>query len=195
MRLKQTAIGLNFIDVYHRLGLYPLELPSGLGLEGAAVVEAVSNDVTEFKAGDRVKEITNGKGVPVVYDSVGKDTWEGSLDSLCRRGMIVSFGNASGPVDLFQPALLSSKGSLFLTRPTSMDYTAERVDLLSSANELFEVVNSGAVKITINQTYPLTEAAQAHPSSRNGVDLKSVNFTQGGYGRFHLTDFQNASLP
>ncbi|MCB1716738.1 MAG: zinc-binding dehydrogenase, partial [Candidatus Competibacteraceae bacterium] len=111
---------------------------------------------------DRVKEITNGEGVPVVYDSVGKDTWEGSLNSLRKMGMMVSFGNASGAVDPFPPGMLAAKGSLFLTRPTLMDYTAKREDLLATANELFEVVSSGAVKIEINQTYPLAEAAQAH---------------------------------
>lgn len=277
VRLRHTAVGLNFIDIYHRSGLYPLPMPSGLGLEAAGVVEAVGAGVDEFKAGDRVayaappigayaqtrlmpahrlvplpdaiddktaaammlqgmttqyllrstyrvkegdtilfhaaaggvgliacqwakhlgatvigtvgseekaslarahgcdhaiiytqenfvdrvKEITGGKGVPVVYDSVGKDTWDGSLDCLSRRGMMVSFGNASGPVAPFAPGILSQKGSLFLTRPTLMDYTAEREDLLASARDLFSVVQNGAVKININQTYPLAEAAQA----------------------------------
>ena len=278
VRVKNHAVGLNFIDVYHRTGLYPLEMPSGIGLEGAGVVEAVGADVGDLTVGDRVayaspplgayaesrlipahrlvklpdsidfstaaammlqgmttqylirrtyrvqpgdtvllhaaaggvgliacqwlkhlgatvigtvgseakaelakahgcdypviytresfldrvKEITNGEGVPVVYDSVGKDTWEGSLNSLRKMGMMVSFGNASGAVDPFPPGMLAAKGSLFLTRPTLMDYTAKREDLLATANELFEVVSSGAVKIEINQTYPLVEAAQAH---------------------------------
>ncbi|MCB1808034.1 MAG: quinone oxidoreductase [Candidatus Competibacteraceae bacterium] len=278
VRVKNHAVGLNFIDVYHRTGLYPLEMPSGIGLEGAGVVEAVGADVGDLTVGDRVayaspplgayaesrlipahrlvklpdsidfstaaammlqgmttqylirrtyrvqpgdtvllhaaaggvgliacqwlkhlgatvigtvgseakaelakahgcdypviytresfldrvKEITNGEGVPVVYDSVGKDTWEGSLNSLRKMGMMVSFGNASGAVDPFPPGMLAAKGSLFLTRPTLMDYTAKREDLLATANELFEVVSSGAVKIEINQTYPLAEAAQAH---------------------------------
>ena len=278
VRVKNHAVGLNFIDVYHRTGLYPLEMPSGIGLEGAGVVEAVGTDVSDLTVGDRVayaspplgayaesrlipahrlvklpdsidfstaaammlqgmttqylirrtyrvqpgdtvllhaaaggvgliacqwlkhlgatvigtvgseakaelakahgcdypviytresfldrvKEITNGEGVPVVYDSVGKDTWEGSLNSLRKMGMMVSFGNASGAVDPFPPGMLAAKGSLFLTRPTLMDYTAKREDLLATANELFEVVSSGAVKIEINQTYPLAEAAQAH---------------------------------
>jgi len=278
VRIKQHAVGLNFIDVYHRTGLYPLEMPSGIGLEGAGVVEAVGADVDEFTVGDRVayaapplgayaevrlmpahrlvllpddidfttaaammlqgmttqylirrtycvqpgdtvlfhaaaggvgliacqwlkhlgatvigtvgsdakaelakahgcdhpivytrenfvervKEITNGEGVPVVYDSVGKDTWDGSLDCLRRLGILVSFGNASGAVDPFPPGILAAKGSLFLTRPTLMDYTADRGDLVATAQELFDVVTSGAVKININQTYPLAEAVQAH---------------------------------
>lgn len=278
VRLAQTAVGLNFIDVYHRTGLYPLELPSGLGLEAAARVEAVGPGVTDLKEGDRVayasapigayaearlmpadrlvklpeqiddstaaammlqgmtvqylirrtyrvkagetvllhaaaggvgliacqwlkdlgatvigtvgsdqkaelakahgcdhpivytrenfvervKEITDGAGVPVVYDSVGKDTWEGSLDCLAPLGLMVSFGNASGPVPPVNLGVLSAKGSLFVTRPTLMTYIAKRADLVASANELFEVVRSGAVKIEVNQSYPLAEAAQAH---------------------------------
>ena len=110
----------------------------------------------------RVKEITDGAGVPVVYDSVGKDTFEGSLDCLAPMGMLVSFGNASGAVTEFNPGVLAQKGSLFLTRPTLMTYTAKRSDLVATANELFEVVGSGAVKININQRYPLKDAVQAH---------------------------------
>ena len=279
VRLAQTAIGLNYIDVYHRSGTYPIaEFPTAIGLEGAATVEAVGEGVNDLKAGDRVayaappmgayaesrlmpadrlvrlpdqiadrqaaammlqgmtvqylirstyrvtkgqtvlfhaaaggvgliacqwlkhlgatiigtvgspekaelaeahgcdhtinyrsenfvervKELTDGKGVPVVYDSVGKDTFEGSLDCLAPRGMMVSFGNASGKVPPFDTGILAAKGSLFFTRPTLMTYTAKREDLLASANELFDVVLSGAVKIEINQTYPLAEAAQAH---------------------------------
>jgi NADPH2:quinone reductase len=279
VRLRQTAVGLNYIDVYHRTGLYPVpQLPSGIGLEAAGEVEAVGANVSDLKQGDRVayaspplgayadsrlipadrvvrlpdgiddrkaaammlqgmtveylirrtfpvkkgqivlfhaaaggvgliacqwlkaigatvigtvgsdekaelakahgcdhpivytredfvarvKEITEGEGVPVVYDSVGKDTWEGSLDCLAPRGMMVSFGNASGAVTEFNPGVLSQKGSLFLTRPTIMTYTAKRQDLLASANALFEVVLDGRVKIEVNQTYPLAEAAQAH---------------------------------
>ena len=277
--VRQTAIGLNFIDVYHRTGLYPLgDFPVTIGMEGAGVVEAVGDDVSEVAVGDRVayagmpigayatsrvmpaamlvkvpdtisddqaaammlqgmtaqylirstyrikqgetilchaaaggvglilcqwakslgvsvigtvgseekaklarahgcehtilyndenftervKDITGGKGVPVVYDSIGKDTFEGSLDCLSPRGYMVSFGNASGPVPPFEPAMLSQKGSLYITRPTLMTYTATREDLLASANDLFDVVASGAVKININQRYPLSEAAQAH---------------------------------
>ncbi|MGP1253981.1 MAG: quinone oxidoreductase family protein [Kiloniellales bacterium] len=278
VRLAQTAVGLNYIDVYHRSGLYPMDLPSGIGLEAAGRVEAVGPGVTDLKEGDRVayasppigayaearlipadrlvklpeeiddrlaaammlqgmtvqylirrtykvkagetvlfhaaaggvgliacqwlkdlgatvigtvgsdakaelarahgcdhpivytrenfvervKEITGGEGVPVVYDSVGKDTWEGSLDSLASFGMMVSFGNASGPVPPVNLGVLSAKGSLFVTRPTLMNYTAKRSDLVASANELFEVVRSGTVKIEVNQSYPLAEAAQAH---------------------------------
>ncbi len=278
VRVRNTAVGLNFIEVYQRSGLYPLELPSGLGMEAAGVVEAIGPEVTEFAVGDRVasctgpagaysearimpvrhlvklpdaiddrraaammlqgltaryliretyrvqpgetvlfhaaaggvgliacqwlkhlgatvigtvgseakaelarahgcdhpivytrenvtervRELTGGEGVPVVYDAVGKDTWEGSLNCLRRRGMMVSFGNASGPVEPFSPLLLSQKGSLYLTRPTLMTYTATREELLTGATELFEVVQSGAVKIEVNQSWPLAEAAQAH---------------------------------
>jgi NADPH2:quinone reductase len=111
---------------------------------------------------ERVKEITGGKGVPVVYDAVGKDVFVGSLDCLAPLGMYVNFGNASGPVPQFDPLLLSQKGSLFMTRPTLVHYTAKREDLLAAATDLFEVVKSGNVKIEIAQRYPLKDAAQAH---------------------------------
>ncbi|MDG4597642.1 MAG: quinone oxidoreductase [Candidatus Contendobacter sp.] len=279
LRVRHGAIGLNYIDVYHRTGLYPLPaLPWTLGMEGAGRVEAVGEGVTEFKTGDRVayasppagayaevrliaadrvvalpdgiddrtaaammlqgltaqyllrrtyrvqpgdaillhaaaggvgliasqwarhlgatvigtvgsdekaelarahgcqhvivysrenfvervREITGGQGVAVVYDSVGKETFMGSLDCLRPLGMMVSFGNASGPVPPFEPGILAAKGSLFLTRPVLMTYTARRSDLLAGAAELFEVVAGGAVKIEVHQTYPLAEAAQAH---------------------------------
>jgi NADPH2:quinone reductase len=110
----------------------------------------------------RVRELTGGEGVPVVYDAVGKDTWEGSLDSLRPLGLMVSYGNASGPVPPFNILTLSAKGSLFLTRPTMVTYQAKRADLVKGAKELFEVVLGGAVKIEINQSYQLREAAQAH---------------------------------
>ena len=279
LRIRHGAIGLNYIDVYHRTGLYPLPaLPWTLGMEGAGRVEAVGPGVTEFNVGDRVayasppvgayaevrlmpadrvvalpdtidertaaamllqgmtaqyllrrsyrvqagdaillhaaaggvgliasqwarhlgatvigtvgseakaalarahgcdhvidyrrenivervREITGGAGVAVVYDSVGKDTFMDSLDCLQPLGMMVSFGNASGPVPAFEPGLLAAKGSLFFTRPSLMHYTARRADLLASAAELFAVVTSGAVQIEVNQTYPLAETAQAH---------------------------------
>lgn len=279
VRLKQSAVGLNYIDVYHRTGTYPIApLPAPIGMEAAAEVIAVGPGVSEFKAGDRVayaapplgayaeerlmpadrlvklpdgiedqkaaammlqgmtvqylirstyrvksgetvlfhaaaggvgliacqwlkhlgvtvigtvgseekaalatahgcahtinyrsenfvervKELTDGKGVPVVYDSVGKDTFQNSLDCLQPLGMMVNFGAASGPVEPLDVGMLAKKGSLYLTRPTLMTYTAKREDLVASANELFEVVNSGAVKINVNQTYPLSETAQAH---------------------------------
>src|SRR5690606_12371142 len=110
----------------------------------------------------RVRELTGGAGVPVVYDAVGKDTWEGSLDCLRPLGLMVSYGNASGPVPPFSILTLSTKGSLYLTRPCIVTYFATRSALVKSCAELFEVVTSGAVKIQINQTYPLSEAAQAH---------------------------------
>jgi len=111
---------------------------------------------------DRVRELTGGEGVPVVYDGVGKDTFESSLDCLRPMGMMVSFGQASGKIPPLDTGVLAAKGSLYLTRPTLMTYTAKRDDLLESARELFEVVLSGAVRIEVNQTYPLRDAAQAH---------------------------------
>jgi NADPH2:quinone reductase len=110
----------------------------------------------------RVREITGGEGVAVVYDGVGKDTFAGSLDSLRVRGMMVSFGNASGPVAPFDPLLLSQKGSIFITRPTVAHYTAKREELVELGNELFAVVTSGKVKIEVNQTYALADVARAH---------------------------------
>lgn len=109
-----------------------------------------------------MKEITKGAGVPVIYDGVGKDSFMDSLDCLAPFGMMVSYGNASGAVPPFQPVILSQKGSLFLTRPTLVTYLAKREDLVRSARELFAVVKKGAVKIAINQTYPLRDVAQAH---------------------------------
>ena len=111
---------------------------------------------------DRVRELTDGAGVPVVYDAVGRDTFAGSLDCLRPRGMLVSFGQSSGKIDPFDIGILSAKGSLYLTRPTLMTYTASRADLEASARALFDVVAGGAVRITVNQTFPLAEAADAH---------------------------------
>jgi NADPH:quinone reductase len=111
---------------------------------------------------DRVREITGGKGVDVVYDGVGRDTFPGSLDCLKPRGLWVTFGNSSGPVPQFEPILLMQKGSLFMTRPTLVNYTATRPELLASAEELFDVVRNKHVRISINQTYPLQQAASAH---------------------------------
>jgi NADPH2:quinone reductase len=111
---------------------------------------------------ERVRGLTGGAGVAVVYDGVGKTTFDGSLDSLRMLGMLVSYGNASGPVPPFEPAILSQKGSLFFTRPTLMHYTAKVEDLRASARELFEVVSGGHVRIAVSQTYPLAEAARAH---------------------------------
>jgi len=277
VRVRNTAVGLNYIDTYHRSGLYPMEKPLTLGSEGAGVVEAVGPKVKDFKVGDRVayagpvgsyaevlvrpaarlvkipsgvddqtaaammlkgmtawylcrrtyrvkagdtvvvhaaaggvgqilaqwvkslgatvigtvgsdekvavakkagckhvivtskektservKAITKGKGVPAVYDGIGKDTFMDSLDCLSPLGFMVSYGNASGAVTQFNPGLLAQKGSLYLTRPTLVNYTATREDLLTAARELFSVVKKGVVRIKINQTYPLREAAQAH---------------------------------
>jgi NADPH2:quinone reductase len=278
VRLRQTAVGLNFIDTYQRTGLYPMPLPAVLGLEGAGVVEALGRGVTGIKVGDRVayaggpsgayaternypaanlikipkeisdqtaaammlkgmtaryllrdtyrvkkgdtilihaaagglglilcqwanhlgatvigtvgskkkadlarahgchhpivytktnfvdgvKRLTKGAGVPVVYDSIGKATFPASLDCLQRRGLFVSFGNASGPIDSIAPGILSQKGSLFMTRPTLFDYVATRKELEANARELIGVVKKGVVKIEINQTYALKDAAKAH---------------------------------
>jgi NADPH2:quinone reductase len=277
--ITHEAIGLNFIDVYHRSGLYPLaSLPAVLGLEGAGRVEAIGEDVSDLAKGDRVayagvppgaysekrcipahrlvklpeaissrdaagmmlqgmtaryllhgcyrvgpdstilihaaaggvgsilcqwanhlgaktigtvgskekaakakengcthtilyqeedfpavvKELTKGQGVNAVYDSVGKATFIKSLDCLQPLGTMVSFGQSSGPVEPFDLSLLAAKGSLFLTRPSLMQYTAKREDLLAHAQDLFEVVGSGAVKIDITREYALKDAAQAH---------------------------------
>ncbi|MCX7630869.1 MAG: zinc-binding dehydrogenase, partial [Geminicoccaceae bacterium] len=110
----------------------------------------------------KVKEFTNGRGVPVVYDGIGKDTFMSSLDCLQPRGLMVSFGNASGPVEPFNIGILAAKGSLYLTRPTLYTYTATREDLLACARDLFDVVAKGAVRIEIHQRFPLREAAAAH---------------------------------
>jgi NADPH:quinone reductase len=109
-----------------------------------------------------VKRITGGAMVPVVYDSVGKETFATSLDCLAPLGLMVSYGNASGPVPPVDIGILAAKGSLYLTRPTLVTYTAKRADLLATANELFDVVKTGAVKIAVNQTFPLKDAAEAH---------------------------------
>jgi NADPH:quinone reductase len=278
VRIRHTAIGLNYIDTYHRSGLYPVKLPSGVGLEAAGEVEAVGEGVTQLKVGDRVaygngpigaysearnapanrvskipdgisdetaaammlkgmtvryllrqtykvapgetilvhaaaggvgliacqwanalgatvigtvgseekaelarahgckhvilyskedvpgrvRELTGGKGVPVVYDGVGQDTLMISLDCLRPRGLLVSFGNASGPVKSFDIGILSTKGSLYLTRPTLVTYVADDADLQANASELFDMVKSGKVKIEVNQRYPLSEVVQAH---------------------------------
>jgi NADPH2:quinone reductase len=110
----------------------------------------------------RVKELTGGKGVPVVYDGVGKDTFTTSLDCLQPRGLLASFGNASGPVDGVNLGILAAKGSLYVTRPTLMTYTASREALVACARDLFDVVERGAVRIEIHQRFPLAEARRAH---------------------------------
>jgi NADPH:quinone reductase-like Zn-dependent oxidoreductase len=276
--IRHTAIGVNYLDTYHRTGLYNLPLPIGLGSEAAGVVEAVGAGVTHIKPGDRiayaggapgsysearvmpadrlvkipnsisddqaaammlkgmtvqylvrktyrvkagetvlfhaaaggvgliacqwlkalganvigtvssdekaklaktngckypivytrenfverVKKITKNQGVPVVYDSVGKDTFAGSLDCLRPLGLMVSFGNASGPVPPFPLAMLAQKGSLYITRPTLVTHTAKRPDLEKTARELFRMVADKKVKIRVSAKYPLREAAQAH---------------------------------
>ncbi len=276
--IRHTAIGLNYIDTYHRSGLYDLSMPSGLGSEGAGVVEAVGEGVDHVRPGDRaayaggapgsyseartmpadrlvklpdeiddrqaaammlkgmtveyllnrtfkvsagqtilfhaaaggvgliagqwasalgatvigtaggpekcalaakygydrmidytqggiarqVRELTGGAGVPVVYDSVGKATWEESLDCLAPRGVMVSFGNASGPAPSFAPGILGAKGSLYLTRPSLVHYTLTQPEVQASADALFGMVMSGKVRIEVNQTYALADARKAH---------------------------------
>lgn len=276
--IRHQAVGINFIDTYHRSGLYPVKLPSGLGMEAAGVVEAVGDGVTRFSTGDlvayasgpigayserhvvnaeravrlpagvsakqgaaallkgmtaefllrrcypvkagetvlihaaaggvgsilvqwakhlgatvigtagseakaqrarelgadhvilygdqdvaaEVRRLTGGAGVPVAYDSVGASTFEGTLASLARRGLFVSYGNASGPVPAFEPARLQRAGSLFFTRPTLFDYAATTEELDASASALFEVIASGAVRIDIGQTFPLSDVRRAH---------------------------------
>jgi len=278
IRVKHHAVGLNYIDVYFRTGLYQQPLPGALGMEAAGVVEAVGPDVTLFRPGDRVayaarppgaycqervmaaagvvklpdalsfeqgaammlqgmtaqyllrrtypvkagqtilvhaaaggvglilcqwakalgatvigtvgseakaelarahgcdhtivythenftqrvRELTGGAGVPVVYDSIGNDTYIGSLDALAPLGMMVSYGNASGPLPPIESSALASRGSLFFTRPTLFSYIAQRADLERTAQELFDVVLSGQVKIEVNQTYALQDVADAH---------------------------------
>ncbi len=278
VRIRHTAVGLNYIDTYHRSGLYPLPLPSGIGLEAAGVVEALGEGVTSLSEGDRVaygtgpmgayaeacnapanrlvrvpdsiddetaaammlkgltvryllratysvqpgetilfhaaaggvgliacqwakalgatvigtvgspekaelakahgcdhtifyndedvaarvRDITGGEGVPVVYDGVGQATFEASLDSLKPRGLLVSFGNASGPVTAFDLGILTAKGSLYVTRPTLMTYTASDADLHETADDLMQIVGSGKVSIPVNQRYALADVRKAH---------------------------------
>jgi NADPH2:quinone reductase len=278
VRVRNTAIGVNFIDTYHRTGLYPLTLPSGLGTEAAGVVEAVGPNVEGLRPGDRVasctgplgaysterivpadklvklpegiddrsaaammlkgltaqyllrqtfplkggetillhaaaggvgliacqwaralgvtvigtvgsdakaalarehgcthtivytrenfvervKEITGGKGVPVVYDSVGKDTFPGSLDCLAPRGLFVSFGSSSGAVPPFNLVILSQKGSLYATRPTLFTHASSHASLNAMASELFGLVKAGKIKVDARQTFGLKDAAEAH---------------------------------
>ena len=281
IRIRHKAIGLNFIDVYHRTGLYPLQLPAGIGGEGAGIVEAVGEGVSHLKVGDRaayatntpgsycearvmaakhvcklpdgidfdtgaammlkgltaqyllkrtqpqgglkagdmvlfhaaaggvglfacqwakamglqligtagsdekcalareygaahvinynkedfgarVKELTGGKGVKVVYDSVGKDTWDKSLDCLSPFGLMASFGNSSGPVPPFAPGILGAKGSLYVTRQTLFTHLATRESTQAMADDLFGAVAGGQVKVRIDQRYPLEQVQQAH---------------------------------
>ena len=277
VRIRHTAIGVNFVDTYQRSGLYPLPLPQTAGNEGAGVVESVGSGVSDLEVGDRacytgipgsycearlvpadrvvklpqgisdeqaasmllkgltvhylifstylvkpgetvlwhaaaggvgliacqwlkalgvnvigtagseekmalarshgathvinyskdnfvqkVRELTANEGVPVVYDSVGKTTWEGSLDCLKPRGLMVSFGNASGPVSPVNLGILAAKGSLYVTRPTLATYIAARADLVARSHALFEIVKSGKVKIETSGKYKLADAAEAH---------------------------------
>src|SRR5207248_3247535 len=189
VKVRHTAIGLNFIDIYTRSGLYQTPMPNaagGVGLlfgqwakaRGYKVIGTVSSaekatlakkngykwviNYTKEDVVARVKEITKGKGVPAVFDGVGKDTWNASLDCLQPRGIMVSFGNASGAVPPQPLGVLNTKGSLYVTRPSLGAYNATRKELEASAKTLFKMVKSRKVKIAIDQRYPLAEAAQAH---------------------------------
>lgn len=288
-RVRHTAVGVNFVDTYHRSGLYPLPLPSGVGVEGAGVVEAIGAGVAHVRAGDRVvytgpigsysevrlapaerlvgvpegvsdaqaaaiftkgltawafltrthavaagetvllhaaaggvgllmvqwlkalgakvigtvgsdekaararaagcdhvivysredfakraRELTGGAGVPVVYDSVGRATFEGSLDALAPRGLLVSFGNASGAVPPFDIMGLAKRGSLFLTRPSVFHYIARREDLEAGAAEVFALVRGGKLKVEVSRTWPLAEAADAHRALQARETVGSV---------------------
>jgi NADPH2:quinone reductase len=141
-----------------------------IGTVGAEEKSALAKEngcthVLNTRAGDwaaRVRDLSGGNGVPVVYDGVGKDTFMASLDCLAVRGMLVSFGNASGAVPAFEPGILSAKGSLYLTRPTLFHYTRTPRELQETADDLFSMIQSGAVKIAIHQRFPLAEARQAH---------------------------------
>ena len=217
--VRLDAVGVNFIDVYHRTGLYPLPLPTTPGQEGAGRVEAVGSAVRDVRVGDRVaytgllgayalllvqiakplgafvigtvstpekerlareagadeviryteqdftaetRRITGGAGVEVVYDSVGRTTFEGSLRALAPRGLLVLFGASSGPVPPVDPQRLSLGGSLFLTRPTLGHYTATRDELVARSDELLGWVATGAVRLRAEHEFPLAEAAAAH---------------------------------
>jgi NADPH2:quinone reductase len=284
-RVRQTAIGLNYIDTYHRSGLYPLQMPSGIGQEGAGVVEAVGAGVTWLRKGDRVaysggpvgayaterimpadrlvnvpdgidditaatlmlkgltvqylfrqtyplkggetilfhaaaggvgliacqwaralgvtmigtvgsdakaalakangcahtivytredfvartKELTGGRGVPVVYDAIGKDTFPQSLDCLSPRGLFVCFGASSGPIPAFNIGLLAQKGSLYVTRPTLFTYAASRDNIIAMADDMFKLVLAGKIKSEARQQYPLREVAAAHRALESRV--------------------------
>jgi NADPH2:quinone reductase len=194
VRVRHTAIGVNFVDTYQRSGLYPMQLQAVAGNEAAGGVGLIAgqwlkklgaNTIgtvgSEEKAKlakahgykhvinystenwvEKVKEITKGKKLPVIYDAVGKTTWDGSLDSLQPRGLLVSFGNASGPVPPQNLGILASKGSLYVTRPTLATYIAARADLVKRSNDLFNAVKSKKVKIETTARYKLADAAQAH---------------------------------
>ncbi len=149
--------------------------------EKCALAKAAgATHVINYKTEDwvkKVRELTNGQGVDVVYDGVGKDTFPGSLDCLKPKGLWASFGNASGPVAAFDMGILAAKGSLYATRPTLNTYTARREDLVANAAELFDVVRKGAVKINISKVYPLKEAAQAHDDLTSRKTTGSIVFS------------------
>jgi NADPH2:quinone reductase len=157
------GVGLILTQWAHHLGATVIGVVSSEAKAALARAHGAAYTVVGYTAlVAEVKKFTGGALVPVVYDSVGKDTWTASLDCLAPLGLMVSYGNASGPVPPFDLGVLGAKGSLFLTRPTLPTYTAKRADLERVAADLFDVVGSGAVKIAVNQTFPLQDAAKAH---------------------------------
>jgi NADPH2:quinone reductase len=157
------GVGLILTQWAHHLGATVIGVVSSEAKAALAHAHGAAHTVIGYSGlVAEVKKITGGAMVPVVYDSVGKDTWTASLDCLAPLGLMVSYGNASGPVAPFDLGVLGAKGSLFLTRPTLPTYTAKRADLERVASDLFDVVSSGAVKIEVNQTFPLQDAAKAH---------------------------------
>ena len=166
--VRNTAVGLNYIDTYFRSGLYPTELPGGLGSEAAGVrADHVLNHRAEDIAA-RVREITDGRGVNVVFDGVGRATWDISLKATARRGMVVSYGNASGAVSGVNLGALAGHGSLFVTRPTLFDYYATPEDRARGFDALFDMVRSGAIRAEIGQEFALEDAAEAHRALEAG---------------------------
>src|SRR2546428_375039 len=158
--VKIDAAGLNYIDVYFRSGLYKADLPATIGMEGGGADETIDYMHQDFEA--EVKRITGGKGVQVVYDGVGKTTWEKSLASLAPRGLMALYGASSGPIGQIDPQVLNAKGSLYLTRPSLNHYIATREDLQWRAGEVLGWVRDGKLRLRMEFEYPLKDAAEAH---------------------------------
>src|SRR5205814_327752 len=165
VRVRVHAAGVNFIDVYFRTGLYPAPLPFVMGLEGAGVVESVGDGVTDLAAGDPVAgtgRVTAGRGVAVAQDPVGVRTFAGSLAALRPRGLLVLFGQSSGPVPPCDLQRLNRGGSLFVTRPSLTHYTADRAELELRAGAVLDAVAAGRLRVRVGARFPLAEAAAAH---------------------------------
>src|SRR5438309_482883 len=162
--VKISAIGINFIDIYYREGRYPATLPFVDGMEAAGIVHAIGDDVIVYTRQDfetETKRLTDGKGVHVIYDGVGKSTFDKDLNLLRPRGYLALFGAASGPVPAFDPILLSQKGSIFLTRPTLGHHIASRKELEQRSGEVFQQIAGKKLKLRIEHVYKLGEAARA----------------------------------